>query len=1020
MTERTKVLARAEKADHTSERIPGGARRSNTVIAPSVGTSVVPRTADNLTVQRLFQSGLIQPKLTINQPGDPYEQEADRVADRVVSSAPAGLIQRKCECTGGPPCAKCAEEQVIQTKRRSDAHGFVPTGQMRLFGGGGNPLPTSVRSHFEPRFGRDFGQVRVHTDHHSADSARSIQARAFTSGSDIAFGRGEYSPDSSEGRRLIAHELAHVVQQGRGGPNLPNVQRAGMGDVHLAESKAGSPDIPPPGTLTPLPSPSLIEKRAPETGGDQIKFEGVLLSTSTEFVQYQLEQMIASDGLMNAESFVRRLTASPQSDEGTLKTSEKQREDIKTEGSLPGGTPLPVETEDEIRHRLANKDRVLRVIPVVQSEFKLLRTESDEFLEDFETIARTKMFNALVESQTRVEGEAKRYGLSPADLYGGPELRTTAFPKPRTPADVAQEMRGQQSDAARYSAAKKPRQELIKAAQTIRSRRQWVEGIEAQLQAIRNPRGTAAFPKPRTALDEVKEMRIEEELRKAKLSFNELVRDKQREFPVLAAFMRDDGGLDKVADAKDDGLKVVLLEQVNEKLKNIFETRQNMTSGKITPWEIPFVVEGTRRFMKIDKGTMRGKVLDDRYEQKKQEKVDEKDRWQAISTLSLALGLLAIIPTPFSPFLAGASTVLNVAVAAHDLDEYIVQSAASGTDFDKALAISQEDPSLFWLAVELIGTALDVGMAAKSLKGISALKSAVVAGEEGAAKALEAEASKLGPQVAKRVVAEAEAARQAAIKEGRAAGKAGQLIEEEAITAGKLAEDSFEHGGHTYQILKDGRIVRCSKWCTELGLAFRDLFKRNAHLAEELEKIRGLKGKAAKEAAASLTERMEQIRKAENMSLEELEKLIDKGGFEKGTVAGDDLRFVRYQKKGGELDFKEWFSSSRGGRLGGPEHQEIVADIIKKYPSTTQEASVGSRFADAYTPAEKGKKAIFHQVGDINVRGDPIARERRAIDAIRKAPGGQDADIIFYPKDKSTPLMNPDRNPKWAATWSVD
>jgi hypothetical protein len=446
-----------------------------------------------------------------------------------------------------------------------------------------------------------------------------------------------------------------------------------------------------------------------------------------------------------------------------------------------------------------------------------------------------------------------------------------------------------------------------------------------------------------------------------------------------------------------------------------------MRAGKIRPWDIPFVVEGTRRLMKVDKGTMQARVLDDRYEEKKREKIDEKERLQAVSTLSLALGLLALVPTPLSPVLGAASAGLGAYVTAHDVEEYIVESAASGTDFDKALAISQEDPSLFWLAVEVVGTVLDLGAAANTLRGISTLKRAVVVGEEGAVKALEAEASKLGPRVAERVVADAEAARRAAVTEARTAGKAGQLIEEDAVKAGKLAEESFEHGGHTYQILKDGRIVRCSKWCAELELAFGDLFERYPQLAENLKNVRAVKGQAAKEAAARLAERAEQIRKAEQMSLDELEKLLDKPEFAKGTLQGDDLRYVRYRRKGGELLFEDWFGKSRGGRLGGPEHQEIVGDILKKFPaSTTEESLMGAgRVADAYTPAEAGRKAIYHQVGEINIRGDPIARERRAIDDIRRAVG-DDADIIFYPKDKSPRLVNPDKDPRFAKTWRVD
>jgi hypothetical protein len=80
--------------------------------------------------------------------------------------------------------------------------------------GGGQALPESTRAFFEPRFGTDFSQVRVHTDSHAAASARGVNALAYTIGRDVVFGAGQYAPGTNQGKRLLAHELTHVVQQG--------------------------------------------------------------------------------------------------------------------------------------------------------------------------------------------------------------------------------------------------------------------------------------------------------------------------------------------------------------------------------------------------------------------------------------------------------------------------------------------------------------------------------------------------------------------------------------------------------------------------------------------------------------------------------------------------------------------------------------------------------------------------------------------------------------------------------------
>jgi uncharacterized protein DUF4157 len=206
----------------------------------------------NQAMQRLLHAGAIQAKLTVNQPGDQYEQEADRVAERVLRmpdpTSPATVssqahaphvqcmcphreeklhrqtqapqIQRMCpECENElhrQPRAEEDEAQALQAKEVPDRTPEVTPdvqAQVNTIRGGGQPLPESVRAFFEPRFGYDFSQMRIHTDALAAESARAVSARAYTVGQDVVFGIGQYAPNSVEGRRLLAHELTHVVQQ---------------------------------------------------------------------------------------------------------------------------------------------------------------------------------------------------------------------------------------------------------------------------------------------------------------------------------------------------------------------------------------------------------------------------------------------------------------------------------------------------------------------------------------------------------------------------------------------------------------------------------------------------------------------------------------------------------------------------------------------------------------------------------------------------------------------------------------
>lgn len=159
----------------------------------------------------------VQAKLTMGEPGDKYEQEADAVArqvvDKINSPQPQQSVQRQSDKEG-------ASELGLTLMRHSEG-GFgegvsvtqdVEQGIQQARGGGHN-LDHTVRESMEQGFGADFSGVRVHTDAQSDQLNRSIHAQAFTTGQDIFFKQGKYNPGSRGGQELLAHELTHVVQQ---------------------------------------------------------------------------------------------------------------------------------------------------------------------------------------------------------------------------------------------------------------------------------------------------------------------------------------------------------------------------------------------------------------------------------------------------------------------------------------------------------------------------------------------------------------------------------------------------------------------------------------------------------------------------------------------------------------------------------------------------------------------------------------------------------------------------------------
>jgi hypothetical protein len=171
----------------------------------------------------------IQAKLRINPPDDAYEREADRMSEHVTSGpghsiaakpvpiSRIGMVQRACACGG--TCANCkdnSEDEHLQRKSppAAAANDGVPAIVDEALRAPGQPLDGVTRVSMERRFGYDFSKVRVHTDSLAERSARAIQARAFTVGHHLVFDAGGYNTHTPSGRRLLAHELTHTVQQG--------------------------------------------------------------------------------------------------------------------------------------------------------------------------------------------------------------------------------------------------------------------------------------------------------------------------------------------------------------------------------------------------------------------------------------------------------------------------------------------------------------------------------------------------------------------------------------------------------------------------------------------------------------------------------------------------------------------------------------------------------------------------------------------------------------------------------------
>ncbi len=227
-------------------------------------------------------------RLSIGAPGDRYEQEAERVAEQVVqlpepmagahSVAPFpigagdGATKRIQRDMRSPYSPDEGSNQANQSQNQDQDQGTVQTqaqpgrtpqlsrefeNQIGSLQGGGRPLAAPVRASMESRFGHDFSRVRIHTGPAAAAMAASIQARAFTLGPDVVFGTGEYSPESESGRRLLAHELTHSIQQGHAPPsNLRQISNPDAG----AKMEGRSASVAPPSPIRAISAEPAVAR----------------------------------------------------------------------------------------------------------------------------------------------------------------------------------------------------------------------------------------------------------------------------------------------------------------------------------------------------------------------------------------------------------------------------------------------------------------------------------------------------------------------------------------------------------------------------------------------------------------------------------------------------------------------------------------------------------------------------------------------------------------------------------------
>ena len=165
------------------------------------------------TKESLYQLP-VQCKLSIGVPDDPLEKEADDMADKVMRMPnPESISFSTFKNVVSRKCSECEKEEELQRKESNGETVSAPSIVHDVLSSSGRSLDADTRSFMEPRFNYDFSNVKIHDNDVAAKSASLINALAYTSGNNVVFNSGQYNTNSDSGKRLLAHELTHVVQQ---------------------------------------------------------------------------------------------------------------------------------------------------------------------------------------------------------------------------------------------------------------------------------------------------------------------------------------------------------------------------------------------------------------------------------------------------------------------------------------------------------------------------------------------------------------------------------------------------------------------------------------------------------------------------------------------------------------------------------------------------------------------------------------------------------------------------------------
>ena len=827
---------------------------------------------------------------------------------------PAVKERQTTDARSAPDAKACVigNLQMLAARGANPVHSGDPYGNQTLqheaaragTRGSGAQLP--YLDQIQRSFGKhDVQQVRAHIGGDAAVAADDMGANAFATGNHVAF-RG------TPGLATAAHEAAHVVQQRGGVQLLGGVGRAGdryeqhadrvaervvagESSEALLDEHAGGSSTPsvqhectcPPGececsALQKEDKPGLLPDAptaapAQATADAKTFANGYTFSSDAAFTRKQLIAMWVATDRETTAKFVATC------DQGDVDAQQFTQQlnwghtgwDDQHPGTPPPATAVnPVYSKPPMSPAEMKKsglDKRLAIYRTIREEFATLDGNRTTFVSEFQSTAKTRLAFMMEASKKGVELEMARYGI---DVDGEKSGKSNT-------ADVQKDLAEMAVHAAKLARLKRELNQEF-ADEMLNAlpgpglfSMAWGTGSGAKFPTTNGPSGIGNRLRIQRAYDE-----------ECAFAF--------KKWPVL-------GGMDpsKIGQAPTaweslaagatpgkpgTDQTAVLKKDAETKLANIQEVKDHIGNGDLI-WDIGVIVSGTQMVMGIGPGSIQRKWLDE-HEHKLKEDKETLDR--IVLAVTLALVVITLIPSGGSSALAFASAAASVGLAGistyqaiHEIQEYSLKSAEHNTTYDKALAISSEEPSLMPVALAIVAAGLDIHGALTAFRSVRGLYRAALLKEEGALGKLEKAVEGFDPQTGKALA-------DRLVQSGEAVGEV--AVKREAMEANKLGDMMKVAGGHEGVFSKAGKLFRCSPVCGMVRDTYDAILRERPDLMAWLNRLEdGAIDVATVEArrpqAQLLLDRLQSIQKIRGMEDAELKTLLR--ALDKSSLTGE-------------------------------------------------------------------------------------------------------------------------------------